>query len=182
MKGAALYSMHTWIGTIQADILPDPFRVRRIWLPGTYQPETCKTGVLAGSQRLTNKSAVAELRILDQMVRAYLELGKPLETPWQWLCQDHLTPLQLQVLRLTAEIPYGRVRTYRDIAADMGKPAAARFVGNALAANPWPLLIPCHRVIRTNGAVGGFGGGTGMKTRLIKHETGAKHPLLAHRW
>jgi len=177
-----LYSIHTWIGTILVDILPDPFRVRRIWLPGTYQPEACKTGMRADSQQLTNESALAGIRILDQMIREYLELGKPLETPWQWLCQDHLTPLHRQVLRLTAEIPYGRVRTYRDIAADMGKPAAARFVGNALAANPWPLLIPCHRVIRTNGAVGGFGGGTDMKTKLIKHETGAKHPVLAHRW
>ena len=176
-----MFSIHTWIGTIRVDFSPDPFRIRRIWLPGTHHPEPYDPAAQSDSPQLTKYPPCPEMQILEKIIRDYFEFGKPLETPWQWLCPDHLRPLQKQVLQITALIPYGRVRTYRDIAVDLGKPAAARFVGNALAANPWPLLVPCHRVIRSSGAPGGFGGGTDMKASLIRHETGAKHPVLVHR-
>ena len=66
------------------------------------------------------------------------------------------------------DIPYGQVRSYKWVAEKIGKPSACRAVGHALAANPLPLIIPCHRVIRSDGGPGGFGGGsTNVKTKLM---------------
>jgi methylated-DNA-[protein]-cysteine S-methyltransferase len=69
------------------------------------------------------------------------------------------------------EIPRGRVMTYGGLAAALGAPGAARAVGNAMASNPFALIIPCHRVIRSGGVLGGFGGGgPAMKRRLLERE------------
>ncbi|MBI2358617.1 MAG: MGMT family protein [Deltaproteobacteria bacterium] len=76
------------------------------------------------------------------------------------------------VLRITARIPYGQVRSYRWIAERLGKPAASRAVGNALAQNPIPIIIPCHRVVRSDGELGGFALGASWKRRLLDLEKG----------
>jgi O-6-methylguanine DNA methyltransferase len=70
-----------------------------------------------------------------------------------------LTPFSQAVLRKTLEIPRGQVRPYGWIAREIGHPAAVRAVGSALASNPIPYFIPCHRVIRTDGIIGNYGGG-----------------------
>jgi O-6-methylguanine DNA methyltransferase len=70
-----------------------------------------------------------------------------------------LTPFQQAVLRKTREIPRGQVRPYGWIAREIGHPAAVRAVGTALANNPIPYFIPCHRVVRTDGLIGNYGGG-----------------------
>jgi len=64
----------------------------------------------------------------------------------------------------------GYVSTYSRIAKSIGVPKGARAVGNALANNPFPLIIPCHRVIRSDGRLGGFGGGLEMKKKLLENE------------
>lgn len=74
------------------------------------------------------------------------------------------------VLKVTAEIPYGEVRSYRWIAQRLGVPEAARAVGNALARNPIPIIIPCHRVVRSDGNLGGYALGVHWKRRLLKLE------------
>ena len=83
-----------------------------------------------------------------------------------------LTPFQRAVLKACARIPRGQTRTYSQIARAIGKPNASRAVGNALAKNPLAPLIPCHRVIRSNGALGGYSakGGKEKKTRLLALE------------
>ncbi len=81
----------------------------------------------------------------------------------------HGTPFQKRALRRVARIPYGKVKTYGEIAAAIGKPRAARAVGSANARNNLPLVIPCHRVVATNG-LGGYGGGLALKKRLLKME------------
>ena len=78
-----------------------------------------------------------------------------------------LTPFQRDVLRATAWVPFGRVASYGAIAAAIGRPGASRAVGNALGSNPVPILIPCHRIIASDGTVGGFTGGTGLKRKLL---------------
>jgi methylated-DNA-[protein]-cysteine S-methyltransferase len=76
------------------------------------------------------------------------------------------------VLRVTAHIPYGKVSTYADVAVRTGRPRASRAVGNALGANPMPIVIPCHRVVRTGGGLGGYTGGLQRKERLLQLESG----------
>jgi methylated-DNA-[protein]-cysteine S-methyltransferase len=77
---------------------------------------------------------------------------------------------QQRVLRLQFQIPRGKVGTYGGLADRLDHPQAARAVGTALARNPFPLVIPCHRAIRGDGTLGGFGGGLKMKRALLKME------------
>src|SRR5205085_4662842 len=77
-----------------------------------------------------------------------------------------------RVLGRTAEIPYGSVSTYGDVARAIGSPRAARATGNALGANPMPIVVPCHRVLRSGGALGGYGGGVERKKQLLALEQG----------
>ena len=80
------------------------------------------------------------------------------------------TPFQKKVWSALAKIPYGRTRSYRDIARAIGHPKAVRAVGNANGRNSIPLIIPCHRVIESNGGLGGFGHGIKVKKRLLDFE------------
>jgi methylated-DNA-[protein]-cysteine S-methyltransferase len=81
-----------------------------------------------------------------------------------------LTNFSAKVLRYASKIPRGKVETYSGLAAKLGKPHAARAVGTALANNPFPIAIPCHRVVRADGTLGGFGGGMKMKRKLLERE------------
>ena len=74
------------------------------------------------------------------------------------------------VLFMEKKIPRGMVSTYSRIALKIGNPSAARAVGNALARNPFPLVIPCHRAIRNDGSLGGYAGGIDMKKKLLLFE------------
>lgn len=81
-----------------------------------------------------------------------------------------LRPFQREVLQFTFAIPYGETRTYSEIAQHIGRPRAARAVGRAQATNPMPLVIPCHRVIASDGSLGGFSAGLEIKRRLLDLE------------
>jgi len=85
-----------------------------------------------------------------------------------------MLPFQLAALKATQSIPYGQTKTYAEIACEIGKPQAARAVGRAEATNPIPLVIPCHRVIGTDGKLHGYGGGKGIETKawLLALESG----------
>jgi methylated-DNA-[protein]-cysteine S-methyltransferase len=79
-------------------------------------------------------------------------------------------PFTQRVLGALCRIPYGETRTYGAIARAVGRPGAARAVGQACGRNPLPLLIPCHRVVAEDGGLGGFGGGPRLKQRLLEIE------------
>ena len=80
------------------------------------------------------------------------------------------TPFQRQVWRATRLIPYGETRSYGWVARHIGKPQAARAVGQALGRNPFLIVVPCHRVIASDGGMGGFGGDLEMKQALLELE------------
>lgn len=75
-----------------------------------------------------------------------------------------------RVLDATARIPYGDTGSYRSVAAEAGNPAAVRAAGTALATNPIPVIVPCHRVLRSDGGLGGYGGGLEIKETLLRLE------------
>jgi O-6-methylguanine DNA methyltransferase len=105
-------------------------------------------------------------RLHDQ-VAAALATGKLGRLP---VDLDRLTPFQQSVLRKTVEIPPGEVRPYGWVAREIGKPGAVRAVGSALNKNPIPVLIPCHRVSRSDGHLGEYAYGAGMKRALLATE------------
>jgi len=82
----------------------------------------------------------------------------------------YATPFAAEVLRHAQQIPWGHTSSYGDLAKAVGRPGAARAVGQAMAANPMPLLIPCHRVVGTDGSLTGFGGGLEQKRALLRLE------------
>lgn len=79
--------------------------------------------------------------------------------------------------RLYEEVPYGRTVSYLDLATTVGNPKASRAVGTAMATNPIPIVVPCHRVLRTGGHLGGYGGGLDAKIKLLALESGER-PLF----
>jgi methylated-DNA-[protein]-cysteine S-methyltransferase len=89
------------------------------------------------------------------------------ELPLDWTL---VGPFGRRVLGATAKIPYGRVLTYTEVAAEAGSPRGSRAAGNALGANPIPIVVPCHRVLRGSGALGGYAGGLPRKQFLLELE------------
>jgi methylated-DNA-[protein]-cysteine S-methyltransferase len=79
-------------------------------------------------------------------------------------------PFGRRVLEMTAAIPYGGHLSYAEVAAEAGSPRGARAAGNALGSNPIPIVIPCHRVLRSGGVLGGYGGGPDRKRWLLELE------------
>jgi methylated-DNA-[protein]-cysteine S-methyltransferase len=82
-----------------------------------------------------------------------------------------------RILAATARIPFGSVRTYREVAASAGNDRAVRAAGNALGSNPIPIVVPCHRVVRTGGGLGGYTGGLDRKRTLLQLEEALSAPL-----
>ncbi len=86
------------------------------------------------------------------------------------LAEVSATDFQREVWDALCAIPYGQVRTYGDVAAAVGRPKAVRAVGNANHVNPWPVFVPCHRVVGAGGTLGGYGGGVDVKRFLLDLE------------
>ena len=107
---------------------------------------------------------------LKAQLRDYFD-GQPIafEAP---LDVASYTPFRRAVWEATSRIAYGETRTYAWVAREVGVPRAYRAVGAALGANPIPIIIPCHRVLRSNGGLGGYGGGLALKQRLLAMEKG----------
>lgn len=86
------------------------------------------------------------------------------------LALDGIPPMQLSILRRVRQVPRGYVASYGDVAYSLGKPGLARAVGIALARNPFPILVPCHRVVRSDLTLGGFSYGERAKRLLLEKE------------
>jgi O-6-methylguanine DNA methyltransferase len=152
-----------WIGGV------DHERLGPIWV--ALSPDGLVVVLMKGTEgelREHLAPAAAELNqertqpVLDQIV-AYLEgRRRDFDVAIDW---SALSPFQADVLRLVWSIPYGQTRTYGDIAGELGQPGGARAVGRANATNPMPLVIPCHRVLGTDGKLHGYGGPGGVVTK-----------------
>ncbi|HMN58836.1 MAG TPA: methylated-DNA--[protein]-cysteine S-methyltransferase [Anaerolinea sp.] len=113
----------------------------------------------------TLASALEQLREYFQRRRERFDL------PVDW---SGLAPFNLLALQAAAHIPYGQVRTYAQLAEQIGRPDAARAVGGAMAANPLPIVVPCHRVIGSDGKLHGYAAPDGIQTKayLLRLEGG----------
>jgi methylated-DNA-[protein]-cysteine S-methyltransferase len=116
---------------------------------------------------------------LQQRIAAYFEGENVDFSTDPAVSLDGLSPWDHKVLLTCRKIPSGRTTTYGELALRIGHPGAARAVGSALARNPIPLIIPCHRVLRTDGHLGGFSapGGLTTKQNLLRHEQPTRIPI-----
>ncbi len=105
--------------------------------------------------------------IIKQLDEYFRGERRVFDLPIDW---SGMGEYQREVLRACYAIPYGEVRTYGGLALQTGRPKAARAVGNIMATNPMPIVIPCHRVIGSDGSLHGYGGGLDVKARLLKME------------
>jgi O-6-methylguanine DNA methyltransferase len=157
---ALQYVLVPW-GDRQVAVLFDPAvapRVREIVLPGAQF-----------NRALAHAVAARQKPLLAEKLRAYLR-GESVRFSLDEFDLAALTPFRLAVSKAAFRIPYGRVATYGDLARQVGEPRAARAVGQVMANNPLPIVIPCHRVVASNGALGGYSGGLHLKRELLALE------------
>jgi methylated-DNA-[protein]-cysteine S-methyltransferase len=163
-----------------ATLARSPFGpVAVIWVARGDRPQVARVvlsrpGEPAGGRARTlvphsRPGSCAEIDDALSAMAALLE-GEAVEIPLDIADLASCPPFQQEVLRAEHAIPRGRVSTYRLIAAHLGRPRAARAVGNALATNPFPLIVPCHRAIRSDSHLGGYQGGIAMKRALLEME------------
>ena len=110
---------------------------------------------------------IIDKTVLD--IQAFLR-GESVKFSLENISMKNCTEFQRRVLLKEYQIPWGRLTTYKLIAKHLGQEKAARAVGNALARNPFPLIIPCHRAVRSDRSLGGFQGGVEMKKSLLENE------------
>ncbi len=119
--------------------------------------------------RLRREFPQADLRRGDRRLRAWVRAcvdGDAADVP----VDVRGTPFQRRVWRVLRSIPRGQTRTYAEVARRLGRPGAARAVARACASNPVALLVPCHRVVRSDGSLGGYRWGTWRKRMLLERE------------
>ena len=159
-----------WVG-----ILGSPKGLRRLVLPQSSQEQAlhllCECDLKQRGQSLSEAEA-SYFGDLPDRIRDYLAgkvVGFPDKLDLSWASR-----FQRSVWEVDQSIPYGETRTYVWVAGRLGMPKAARAVGQALARNPLPIIIPCHRVIRSDGSLGGFSSGQDVKRLLLEIEAKAK--------
>jgi methylated-DNA-[protein]-cysteine S-methyltransferase len=138
--------------------------VSRLVLP---QPDRDEALKLAGEMPEVSEDA-APVKELVERLRRYFD-GQPVEFADE-LDISAGSPFQQRVWQAARQIPRGETRSYQWIASRIGQPGAARAVGQALGRNPLPVIIPCHRVLASDGKLGGFSGGLEIKHALLKLE------------
>lgn len=141
-------------------------RILRVLLP---------SGGRSGAERARELYPEAREGICPEIGRTAAALagmleGEAVTVPLETAALETCSPFRQAVYRAAYRIPRGSVSTYGELAERLGRVGAARAVGNALAANPFPLIVPCHRVIRSDGRIGGFTGGAGLKRKLLEIE------------
>ena len=149
-----------WVAMSEEGLIAVEFKMSREEFEDYIQ---CSLGKPAGYAPERVKEALTQLK--EYLAGKRRQFSIPID----W---SRMASFQQAALKATFGIPCGETRTYGQIAAQIGRPRAARAVGRAEATNPMPLVIPCHRVIGADGKLHGYGGGEGVKTKewLLKME------------
>lgn len=130
-----------------------------------------QSGVTQLQQRFAGAKLTPETTSHIKLAVEYLKQPKKESKTLDKLTLDLCgTPFQLKVWSELLKIPYGTLTTYSQVAQNIGKPSAYRAVANAVGSNPISILIPCHRVVRTGGALGGYYWGLELKKRVLASE------------
>ena len=141
-------------------------RIQRIFLSDLKHKSEVKALESFKNIKLGSSSQITSL---GEKIKQFLK-GEIVEFDLDWLDFSTCFETQKKVLLADYEIPRGWISTYKRIAEKIGITNGARVVGNALAKNPYPIVIPCHRAIKTNGELGGYQGGVDMKRTLLEME------------
>ncbi len=133
-------------------------------------PRDSRDESLASLQREFKDATIVD-RAPDEIAREMTEYAagqrRKFDLKLDW---SSLRPFQRAVLEAANKIPFGETRTYAWVAQQIGNPKASRAVGRALATNPIPIILPCHRVLGSDGGLHGYGGGLPMKAKLLRLE------------
>ena len=161
----SIVSFKTWFGPLS--LAATERGICRLALPPTREQQRFQTW--CSSRTVKPRIGVPLLAQARQELTEYVDGTRrtwtvPLDVDGSTFFQEVWTVL--------CRIPYGQTLTYRQLAEDAGRPRAFRAAGAACAANPVPLIIPCHRAVGSNGSLRGFGGGLDMKRALLDMETG----------
>lgn len=159
MDGPRIHSFVSLIGTVS--ITEDgEGRITGLYLPNQNLPamDEEETEALAEAAAQVNEYLSGRRRSFDVDV---LVTG---------------TDFFLEVASVLESIPYGETRTYAQVAEEAGSPRAYRAVGSACGSNPVPIIVPCHRVVPSNGGIGGYAGGAALKRRLLEMERSSRAP------
>lgn len=137
-------------------------RIRQIFLPTPY----------GGAKPLPPDAVPTSCPLVDDLLERFQHFfeGEAVSFPLEGMALEVCSPFQRHVLLAEYAIPRGWVSTYGLLAAHLGLPGAARAVGRALATNPFPIVIPCHRAIRSDHTLGGYQAGLAMKRALLEME------------
>jgi methylated-DNA-[protein]-cysteine S-methyltransferase len=142
--------------------------------PPAAQRSVASVGRRLGTEPVEDGRALAAAA--EQLDGYFAGSRTRFELPLDW---SLVTGFNRRVLReLAAGVPFGSVVGYQDLARRVGEPDAARAVGTAMGANPIPVVVPCHRVIESDGGIGGFGGGLEIKRALLALEGVLPAPLF----
>ena len=140
--------------------------VQRVFLPSVLTPvEAVVQATFAGAR----PSSCPPIVELGDRIQHFLA-GEAVDFELEHIALERCSEFQARVLVAEHQIPRGWVSTYGRIASRLGVSGGARAVGRALASNPFPIIIPCHRAIRSNGELGGYQGGFEMKRALLEFE------------
>jgi len=135
-------------------------------------PQPSLDAVLAGIEDFVKGAVEEDSAFGDLPLRLQGYFDGEMLTFSDKLDLEGATAFQQVVWNATRSIPYGEVRSYAWVAKRIGRPGACRAVGGALARNRFPVIVPCHRVVASDGTLGGFGGGLGLKKHLLSLEAG----------
>lgn len=156
--------LHSPIGLLLAEYDVESVHALRFWRTDEHPP--------AGTRDAAARGDALGRRLMDELAQYFAGERRD----FSWPLRPSATPFQAAVREQLRRIPFGEVRSYGEIAAALGRRGAARAIGQANARNPFPVVVPCHRVVAAGGRLGGYmgeggeGAALGIKRWLLGHE------------